>query len=78
MDQEMVANCGNQTWVLKYLLLGKKAIPCKWVYKVEQYADGTVDKFKIRLVINAFSQQTHVDYDPTFSFVQERQLFEQY
>ena len=67
MDLEMKALRENRTWVLEDLPPGKKAIPCRWVYKVKTCADGSVDKYKARLVIKGFSQKKGVDYDQTFS-----------
>jgi len=32
-------------------------------------ADGTIDKYKIRLVIKEFKQQKDLDYFNTYSFV---------
>lgn len=46
---------------------GKKAIGCKWVYKVKLKADGTLDKCKTRLVAQGFNQQYGLDYTEIFS-----------
>ncbi len=35
MDEEMARLDGNVTWELVILLKDKKAIGCKWVYKVK-------------------------------------------
>ena len=40
MDEEMDALNVNQTWDLEPLPEGKKAIGCKWVYKIKHNADG--------------------------------------
>jgi len=56
-----------RTWELRHLSQGRKAIGCKWVFKVKAKDDGTVDKFKARLVIQGFSQRPGIDYDETFA-----------
>lgn len=67
MDREIKALQENQTWTLEDLPSGKRAIPCKWVYRIKTNADGSIDKFKARLVIKGFSQQKGVDFDQTFN-----------
>lgn len=37
------------TWTIEDLPLGKKAIGCKWVYKIKYNSDSTVERFKARL-----------------------------
>ena len=67
MDAEMSSLNENQTWSLVDLPQGRKAIHNKWVYKVKTNPDGSVDKYKARLVIKGFSQRKGVDYSQTFS-----------
>ena len=57
----------NNTQVLSDLSPGKKPIGCKWVYKIKYKSDGTLDKYKARLVVKGFSQHQGIDYEKTFA-----------
>lgn len=57
----------NETWELVKLPKGRKALKNKWVYKIKTNPDGTIKRYKARLVIKGFSQTPGVDYDKTFS-----------
>ena len=39
------------------LPFGKSAIGCKWVYKIKTRSDGTVHRYKARLVARGFTQE---------------------
>lgn len=46
MGSEFWAMEENQTWIVKDLRIGKKAIESKWVYKLKYHSDGTPDDIK--------------------------------
>lgn len=46
---------------------GRQPIGCKWIFKVKYRSDGTVDKFKARLVAQGFSQRQGIDFKETFA-----------
>jgi hypothetical protein len=46
---------------------GKKAIRCKWVYKIKTNAASVITRYKSRLVIKGFEQQYGIDYTETFA-----------
>ncbi|UYV70738.1 hypothetical protein LAZ67_8000410, partial [Cordylochernes scorpioides] len=50
MDDEFNSLMKNQTWTYVTLPSDRKAIACKWVYKIKQIADGSNKMFKARLV----------------------------
>ncbi|KAL4561507.1 hypothetical protein LXL04_033674 [Taraxacum kok-saghyz] len=67
IDDEMSSILENNTWVLSNLPPGSKALGCKWIFKKKMNVDGTIDKFKARLVIQGFRQKPGVDYFDTYT-----------
>lgn len=67
MNKELVSFHENKTWILEDLPLGKRAIPCKWFFRIKTNANASIDKFKARLVIKGFSQRKGEDYEQSFS-----------
>ncbi|XP_071678482.1 uncharacterized protein [Lolium perenne] len=67
MDEEFDALMKNKTWKLVPPRDGKNVIDCRWVYKIKRKSDGSIDRYKARLVANGFKQQYGIDYEDTFS-----------
>ena len=72
MDDEIRALHKNETWKLVELPPGRKAIGCKWVYKVKRDGKGAIERYKGRLVAKGFSQRKGFDYEETFSPVAKK------
>ena len=58
---------GNHTWAVVDFLINKKIIGCKWVFTIKYKSDGSVDRYKARLVTQGFSQTYGIDYEETFA-----------
>ncbi|KAL0852111.1 hypothetical protein ABMA28_000351 [Loxostege sticticalis] len=67
MANEMKSLADNKVWKLCELPLNRKALPCKWVYRIKRNPDGTIDIYKARLVDKGFRQRKGIDYEQTFS-----------
>ncbi|XP_075085043.1 uncharacterized protein LOC142168280 [Nicotiana tabacum] len=67
MLKEFEALEANHTWDIVPLPPNKKYIPCKWVYKIKQKSDGSIETYKARLVIRGDTQEKGIDYNETFS-----------
>ncbi|GJV60994.1 zinc finger, CCHC-type containing protein [Tanacetum coccineum] len=66
IDDEICSIMKNNTWVLSDLPPGCKPLGCKWIFKRKIKVDGTIDKFKPRLVIQGFRQKEVIYYFDTY------------
>ena len=55
------------TWELTPLLKENKDTGCKWVYKIKDNADGSVNRYKACLVTKGYAQTYGIDFEETFS-----------
>ncbi|KAI3522941.1 hypothetical protein L1887_00993 [Cichorium endivia] len=67
MHDEMEALRQNNTWTLVPRPLDSNVVGSKWVYRVKYNSDGSVERFKARLVAQGFTQIPGLDYSHTFS-----------
>jgi hypothetical protein len=63
---KMQAHLDNGTWELIKLPAGQKAIGSKWVFKIKHNANGSIERYKVRLVAQGFSQCPGVNFTETF------------
>ena len=59
----------NHTWELVDVSPGCKPLSSKWVFRRKRKVDGSIDKYKARLVIKGYKQTKCLDYFDTYSLV---------
>jgi len=64
---EYNALVSNQTWALCPRPSHHNVVRNKWVFKLKHKPNGSVDRFKARLVVKGYEQLSGVDYYETFS-----------
>ncbi len=57
MVEKMKALAKNEIWDLITLFLRKKLVGCKWLFSVNHKTNGSIERYKARLVV--------VDYQET-------------
>ncbi|GJX59951.1 retrovirus-related pol polyprotein from transposon TNT 1-94 [Tanacetum coccineum] len=67
MAEELAVLHQTQTWDLVPLPVGKRAIGSRWVYKIKTKSDGSVERYKARLVAKCCAQEYGMDYEETFA-----------
>uniref|UniRef100_A0A2N9FPW0 Reverse transcriptase Ty1/copia-type domain-containing protein n=1 Tax=Fagus sylvatica TaxID=28930 RepID=A0A2N9FPW0_FAGSY len=67
MANELDALHKTHIWDMTTLPPSKFAVGCKWVYKIKTRADGSVERYKARLVARGFTQEYSIDYEETFA-----------
>jgi hypothetical protein len=67
MREEMLSLAANGTWKEVIPPKGANQVSTKWVYTIKTKVDGTIERFKARLVARGFSQVYGQDYTDTFA-----------
>ena len=57
----------NDTWDFVPLPKGKNVVGSRWVSKLKHNSDGSIERYKARLVAQGYSQSERVDYQEIFS-----------
>lgn len=47
----------EQTWSIVPLPQGKKPFGCRWIYNIKYNSDGTIERYKPRLIAKGHNQQ---------------------
>lgn len=67
MIEEIEGMNRNQVWDLVEPPKNQPIIGCKWVFKTKTDTNGTVDRYKARLVAQGYSQRYGHDYNEVFA-----------
>lgn len=66
-EEEIKYIVKNKTWDLVDIPLGAKALGLKWIFKIKRNADGSVNKYKSRLVAKGNIQRHRIDFEEVFA-----------
>lgn len=67
MQEEFSALQKNNTWSLVPYSPSMSTVGSKWIFKIKHNSDGSIQRYKARLVAQGFTQTPCVDYFETFS-----------
>ncbi|PKU73657.1 Retrovirus-related Pol polyprotein from transposon TNT 1-94 [Dendrobium catenatum] len=67
MSREFQALQEQGTWELVPPSPQQNVLGCKWTFRIKLNSDGTVSRYKARLVAQGFNQEHGIDYTETFS-----------
>ena len=67
MDEEMDTLISRGTWELVSAPQDAVVVGCRWVYTLKYRPDGSVYRYKVRLVAKGYTQTCDVDYFETCS-----------
>ena len=57
----------NGRWELAQLPPGRRAIGSRWVFKIKRWPDGSINKYKGRIVAQGYSQIQGIHYHEVFA-----------
>ena len=67
MESEMKSLKENETWDLVPRPSGKNIVGSRWVFKIKHNSDGSIQRYKSRLVAQGYTQVDGVDYNEVYS-----------
>ena len=75
MNEKMQSMSINGIWELVELPENFKAIGCKCVFKIKEFLNGSIERFKARLVAKDFMQKKGVDFKEILSLISTNDSF---
>jgi len=67
MCDEIAVLRTNRTWSLVPFHPSMNVVGSRWVYRINRRVDGSIERYKARLVARGFTQHEGIDYSETFS-----------
>ena len=67
MQEEYESLMDAGTWELQDLPKSHSTVSYKWVFKLKLNGDGSIERYKARLVARGFSQRQKIDYHEIYS-----------
>jgi hypothetical protein len=67
MAEEYRSILNNDEWDIVSRLEGKSVVNSKWIYKINNATNGSVEKYKVRFLATRFLQVEGIDYEETFA-----------
>ena len=67
MIEEHQSIMKNDVWDVVPKPERKSGVTSKWIYKIKNVADGSIEKYKAIFVAHGFSQKEGIDYEETFA-----------
>lgn len=65
MQEEYLSIMKNGVWEIIPRPSDKLVVTSKWIYKFKHVVDGSIEKYKARVVARGFSQEEGIDYEET-------------
>ena len=69
MIEEYQLSMKNDVWNIVPRPEGKSVVNSKWIYKIKNATDGSIEKYKAIFLAHGFSQKEGIDYEETFALV---------
>ncbi|CAM8900217.1 unnamed protein product [Rhodiola kirilowii] len=69
MEKEIAALQLKHTWIITDLPAGQPLTDCKWIFRIKIKSDGSIERYKARLMAKGFTRIEGNDYNETFALI---------